>query len=186
MHVGPWPPPTTWWLCGTGIFSMKSLLCVKNRWKRTPKTDTKIIFKKTQVANCVWFTGSFFSTKSPIVLGPSFSPSLKKINFEFVCIDNLPVCSTLVPFLADDLPPQRYDSSTILAVLTSKLLSFLYCFDLPPFQITKQCIRRLMLHEHHGVRLLQEAQINVPPFGVARSAQEAYERAKEIGEILIS
>lgn len=39
-----------------------------------------------------------------------------------------------------------------------------------------------MLHEHHGIRLLQQAQINVPPFGVAKSADEAYEQAKKIGK----
>lgn len=38
-----------------------------------------------------------------------------------------------------------------------------------------------MLHEHHGVRLLQQSQINVPPFGVARTAEEALEQAKKIG-----
>ncbi|KAI6191608.1 Succinate--CoA ligase [ADP-forming] subunit beta, mitochondrial [Aphelenchoides bicaudatus] len=48
--------------------------------------------------------------------------------------------------------------------------------------VTKQCIRGLMLHEHHGIRLLQQAQINVPPFGVAKTAEEAYEQAKKIGK----
>jgi succinyl-CoA synthetase beta subunit len=38
-----------------------------------------------------------------------------------------------------------------------------------------------MLHEHHGIRLLEQAGINVPPFGVAKSAEEALEQAKKIG-----
>ncbi|CAD5229613.1 unnamed protein product [Bursaphelenchus okinawaensis] len=42
-------------------------------------------------------------------------------------------------------------------------------------------VRTLMLHEHCGVGLLQKAGINVPPFGVATSAEEAYEKAKSIG-----
>jgi len=47
--------------------------------------------------------------------------------------------------------------------------------------VTKQCVRNLNLLEHHGVRLLQQAQINVPPFGVAKSAEEAQAVAKKIG-----
>ncbi|KJH47103.1 succinate-CoA ligase, beta subunit [Dictyocaulus viviparus] len=38
-----------------------------------------------------------------------------------------------------------------------------------------------MLQEHHGIALLQRENINVPPFGVARSAEEAKEQAQKIG-----
>jgi acyl-CoA synthetase (NDP forming) len=50
-------------------------------------------------------------------------------------------------------------------------------------QITKQCVRGLMLHEYHGVKLLQNAQINVRPFEAAKTADEAFEQAKKIGEL---
>jgi succinyl-CoA synthetase beta subunit len=58
----------------------------------------------------------------------------------------------------------------------------LILFYLILFKVTKQCVRGLMLHEHHGVRLLQKARINVPPFGVAKSADEAFEQAQKIGD----
>uniref|UniRef100_A0A914WJQ3 Succinate--CoA ligase [ADP-forming] subunit beta, mitochondrial n=1 Tax=Plectus sambesii TaxID=2011161 RepID=A0A914WJQ3_9BILA len=41
--------------------------------------------------------------------------------------------------------------------------------------------RTLMLQEFHGMGVLQGAQINVPPFGLARSAEEAAEQARRIG-----
>ncbi|KAI6209468.1 Succinate--CoA ligase [ADP-forming] subunit beta, mitochondrial [Aphelenchoides besseyi] len=48
-------------------------------------------------------------------------------------------------------------------------------------KLTKQCVRGLNLHEHHGVGLLQKAGVNVPPFGVAATPEEALEQAKKIG-----
>lgn len=41
--------------------------------------------------------------------------------------------------------------------------------------------RTLMLQEHHGVRLLKEASINVPPYGVAKTPEDAERIAAEIG-----
>ena len=58
--------------------------------------------------------------------------------------------------------------------------SFLKCSA-----INKQCVRSLMLHEHHGVRLLQQAGINVPPFGVGKTAEEAFDQAKKIGKTIL-
>lgn len=40
-----------------------------------------------------------------------------------------------------------------------------------------------MLQEHHGMGLLNKEGIKVPPFGVAKSAEEALQRAKEIGSL---
>ncbi|KAK6047023.1 ATP-grasp domain protein [Cooperia oncophora] len=42
-------------------------------------------------------------------------------------------------------------------------------------------VRTLMLQEHHGMAILQKEDINVPPFGVAKTAEEAREHAKRIG-----
>ena len=39
----------------------------------------------------------------------------------------------------------------------------------------------MMLQEHHGMKLLDNANIKVPPHGVARSGDEAMEQAKKIG-----
>lgn len=41
--------------------------------------------------------------------------------------------------------------------------------------------RTLMLQEHHGMALLRLENINVPPFGVAKTAEEAKEQAIKIG-----
>ncbi|CAI4233255.1 unnamed protein product [Auanema sp. JU1783] len=41
--------------------------------------------------------------------------------------------------------------------------------------------RNLMLHEHHGMSVLQKEDIKVPPFGVARSAEQAKDQARKIG-----
>ncbi|KAK5986169.1 Succinyl-CoA ligase beta subunit [Trichostrongylus colubriformis] len=41
--------------------------------------------------------------------------------------------------------------------------------------------RTLMLQEHHGMAILQKENINVPPFGVARTADEARKQAERIG-----
>jgi succinyl-CoA synthetase beta subunit len=38
-----------------------------------------------------------------------------------------------------------------------------------------------MLQEYHGMALLNKEGIKVPPFGVARSAEEARDQAKKIG-----
>ncbi|KAH7719875.1 succinyl-CoA ligase subunit beta [Aphelenchoides avenae] len=48
-------------------------------------------------------------------------------------------------------------------------------------KVAQQSVRTLMLQEHHGMGLLSQAGIKVPPFGVAKSAEEALQRAKEIG-----
>ncbi|KAK0404735.1 hypothetical protein QR680_017601 [Steinernema hermaphroditum] len=42
-------------------------------------------------------------------------------------------------------------------------------------------VRNLMLQEHHGMTLLSRENINVPPYGVAKTAEEAFEAAKKIG-----
>ena len=47
--------------------------------------------------------------------------------------------------------------------------------------LLKQQIRTLMLQEHIGISLLEKAGIKVPPNGVAKSADEAFEQAKKIG-----
>ncbi|CAP35184.1 Protein CBR-SUCA-1 [Caenorhabditis briggsae] len=41
--------------------------------------------------------------------------------------------------------------------------------------------RNLMLHEHHGMKILQDYEIKVPPFGVAQDATTALNEAKRIG-----
>lgn len=41
-----------------------------------------------------------------------------------------------------------------------------------------------MLQEHHGVRLLKEANINVPPYGVAKTPEDAERIAAEIGKTI--
>ncbi|VDO79949.1 unnamed protein product [Haemonchus placei] len=41
--------------------------------------------------------------------------------------------------------------------------------------------RTLMLQEHHGMAILQKENINVPPFGVAKTAEEARAQAERIG-----
>jgi hypothetical protein len=45
----------------------------------------------------------------------------------------------------------------------------------------KQPIRTLMLQEHNGMSVLQDNGVRVPPFGVAKSAEEAYQQANKIG-----
>lgn len=41
-----------------------------------------------------------------------------------------------------------------------------------------------MLQEHTGISLLEKSGVKVPPNGVAKSAEEAYEQAKKIGNFL--
>lgn len=41
-----------------------------------------------------------------------------------------------------------------------------------------------MLQEHIGISLLEKCGINVPPNGVAKSPEEAFEQAKKIGIIV--
>jgi succinyl-CoA synthetase beta subunit len=43
----------------------------------------------------------------------------------------------------------------------------------------------LNLQEHHGKKILQDAQIKIQPFGVARNAEEAFEHAKRLGTFFI-
>lgn len=38
-----------------------------------------------------------------------------------------------------------------------------------------------MLKEHQGFKILSEAEVPVPPYGVANSPEGAYEHAKKIG-----
>lgn len=47
--------------------------------------------------------------------------------------------------------------------------------------LKKEARRALSLQEHCGYSLLSEAGIKVPPFGLAKSAEEAFEQAKKIG-----
>ncbi|VDK53026.1 unnamed protein product [Anisakis simplex] len=47
--------------------------------------------------------------------------------------------------------------------------------------MTAPSVRTLMLHEHHGMSLLEKQQIRVPPFGVASDTDEVFEAAKKIG-----
>ncbi|CAB3399957.1 unnamed protein product [Caenorhabditis bovis] len=48
-------------------------------------------------------------------------------------------------------------------------------------KILAPAARNLMLHEHHGMSILQNHDIKVPPFGVAKDANQAAEVAKKIG-----
>uniref|UniRef100_A0AC35TQN7 Succinate--CoA ligase [ADP-forming] subunit beta, mitochondrial n=1 Tax=Rhabditophanes sp. KR3021 TaxID=114890 RepID=A0AC35TQN7_9BILA len=48
-------------------------------------------------------------------------------------------------------------------------------------KLGKQSTRRLMLHEHHAMKLLQDNNINVPEFGVAHTGQEAFDLTKKFG-----
>lgn len=52
------------------------------------------------------------------------------------------------------------------------------------FQVQQQQQRNLSLHEYLSMGLLQEAGISVPHGLVAKSPEEAYKIAKEIGIIL--
>lgn len=44
-----------------------------------------------------------------------------------------------------------------------------------------QQIRDLSIHEHHSMKLLQEAGILIPQGGVARTPEQAYEIASTMG-----
>ncbi len=60
-------------------------------------------------------------------------------------------------------------------------LSQIYaCFQLVP-TTSIGSRRTMMLQEHSGMDLLTSHQIAVPPYGLARTADEAFEQAKHIG-----
>ncbi|VDD86981.1 unnamed protein product [Enterobius vermicularis] len=48
-------------------------------------------------------------------------------------------------------------------------------------KLSANSVRNLMLKEHQGFKILSEAEVPVPPYGVANSPEGAYEHAKKIG-----
>lgn len=63
---------------------------------------------------------------------------------------------------------------------------FLFLFFVFVKVVSNQSVRTLMLQEYSGMTVLSENNVRVPPFGLATSAEEAYQQAMKIGLELFS
>ncbi|CAD6185336.1 unnamed protein product [Caenorhabditis auriculariae] len=92
------------------------------------------------------------------------------------CIRISPILQSLL--LCSPPPPETFlfliNTRTMLGRIGQPLLS-------TSQKMLSPASRTLMLHEHHGMKLLQDNDIKVPPFGVAKDAEAAEKQAKAIG-----